>query len=64
MRLKDAITLTTTVDTLSYNDASTSAQSIPSNMRSQLKEKQIKLRELLQLNPTIDNPLDELTYSH
>jgi hypothetical protein len=64
MRLKDTITLTTTVDTLSYNDASTAAQSIPSNMRSQLKEKQIKSRELLQLNPTIDNPLDVLTFSH
>ena len=49
MRLKDSITLTATVDALSYNDASTVAQSIPSNMRSQLKEKQIKLRELLQL---------------
>ena len=48
-RLKDPITLTTTVDTLNYDDASTVAQSIPSNMRSQLKEKQIKLRELLQL---------------
>jgi hypothetical protein len=33
-------------------------------MRAQLKEKQVKLRELLQLNPTIDNPLDELTYAH
>ncbi len=33
-------------------------------MRSQLKEKQVKLRELLQLHPTIDNPLDELTYAH
>ncbi len=33
-------------------------------MRIQLKEKQVKLREILQLNPTIDNPLDELTYSH
>ncbi len=35
-----------------------------SAMRLQLKEKQVKLREILQLNPTIDNPLDELTYSH
>ena len=40
------------------------AQSIPAIMRTQLKEKQVKLRDLLQLNPTIDNPLDELTYSH
>ncbi len=56
MRLIDAITLTTIADTLSYNGASTVAQSIPSNTRSQLKEKQIKLRELLQLNPTnLDN---------
>jgi hypothetical protein len=39
-------------------------QSIPSSMRTQLKEKQAKLRDLLQLNPTIDNPLDELAYSH
>jgi hypothetical protein len=31
-------------------------------MRTQLKEKQVKLRDLLQLNPTIDNQLDELTY--
>ncbi len=65
MRIKDPITLTTTVDTLNYDDASTQAQSIPSSsMRTQLKEKQVKLRDLLQLNPTIDNPLDELTYSH
>jgi hypothetical protein len=64
MRIKDAITLTTTVDTLNYNDAGTQTQSIPSAMRIQLKEKQVKLREILQLNPTIDNPLDELTYSH
>jgi hypothetical protein len=64
MRIKDSITLTTTVDTLNYNDTGTQAQSIPSAMRIQLKEKQVKLRELLQLNPTIDNPLDELTYSH
>ena len=64
MRIKDAITLTTTVDTLNYNDTGTQAQSIPSAMRTQLKEKQVKLREILQLNPTIDNPLDELTYSH
>ena len=63
-RLKDPITLTTTVDTLNYNDASTVAQSIPSSMRTQLKEKQSKLRDLLQLNPTIDNPMDEITYSH
>jgi hypothetical protein len=33
-------------------------------MRIQLKEKQVKLSEILQLNPTVDNPLDELTYSH
>ena len=64
MRIKDPITLTTTVDTLSYDDASTQAQGIPAIMRTQLKEKQVKLRDLLQLNPTIDNPLDELTYSH
>jgi hypothetical protein len=64
MRIKDPITLTTTVDTLNYDGSSTQAHSIPSNMRSQLKEKQIKLRELLQTNPTIDNPLDELTYAH
>ena len=32
-RIKDPITLTTTVDTLNYDDASTVAQSIPSNMR-------------------------------
>jgi hypothetical protein len=64
MRIKDPITLITTVDTLDYDDASTQAQSIPSSMRTQLKEKQVKLRDLLQLNTTIDNPLDELTYSH
>ena len=64
MRIKEPITLTTTVDTLNYNDAGTQAQSIPSAMRSQLKEKQVKLREILQLNPTVDNPLDELTYAH
>jgi len=64
MRIKDPITLTTTVDTLNYDDASTQAQGIPAIMRTQLKEKQVKLRDLLQLNPTIDNPLDELTYSH
>jgi hypothetical protein len=52
-RIKDSITLTTTVDTLNYNDAGTQAQSIPSAMRIQLKEKQVKLREILQLNPTI-----------
>jgi hypothetical protein len=55
MRIKDPITLTTTVDPLNYDDASTQAHSIPSNMRAQLKEKQVKLRELLQLNSTIDN---------
>jgi hypothetical protein len=33
-------------------------------MRMQLKAKQLKLRDLLQLNPTIDNPMDEITYSH
>jgi hypothetical protein len=38
MRIKDPITLTTTVDTLNYDDASTPAQSIPSSMRTQLKE--------------------------
>ena len=64
MRLKDPITLTTTVDTLNYDDASTQAQSIPATMRTQLKKKQVKLRGILQLNPTIDNPLDALTYSH
>ena len=63
-RIKDPITLTTTVDTLNYDDASTVAQSIPSNMRMQLKAKQLKLKDLLQLNPTIDNPMDEITYSH
>jgi len=64
MRIKEPITLTTTVDTLNYDDASTQAHSIPSNMRIQLREKQVKLRELLQLNPTIDDPMDELTYAH
>ncbi len=64
MRIKDSITLTTTVYTLNYNDAGTQAQSIPSTMRLHLKEKQVKLREKLQLNPTVNNPLDELTYSH
>ena len=44
MRIRDPITLTTTVDTLNYNDTGTQAQSIPSAMRSQLKEKQVKLR--------------------
>jgi hypothetical protein len=39
MRIKDPITLTTTVDTLNYDDASTQAQSIPSSMRTQLKER-------------------------
>ena len=63
-RIKDPIALTTTVDTLNYNDASTVAQSIPSSMRTQLKEKQLKLKDLLQLNPTVDNPMDEITYSH
>ncbi len=48
-RIKDPITLTTMVDTLNHDDASTVAQSIPSNMRTQLKEKQLKLRDLLQL---------------
>jgi hypothetical protein len=62
--IKDPITLTTTVDTLNYDDASTVAQSIPSNMRMQLKAKQLKLKDLLQLNPTIDNPMYEITYSH
>jgi hypothetical protein len=47
MRIKDPITLTTTVDTLNYDDASTQAQSIPSSMKTQLKEKQVKLRDLL-----------------
>ncbi len=42
MRIKDPITLTTTVDTLNYDDASTSAQSIPISTRFQLKEKQLK----------------------
>ncbi len=38
---------------------------VPCQGSQQLKEKQvIKLRELFQLNPTIDNPLDELTYAH
>jgi hypothetical protein len=63
-RIKESITLTTTVDTLNYNDSGTQAQSIPSAMRIQLKEKQVKLRDILQLNPTVDSPLDELTYSH
>jgi hypothetical protein len=36
---------------------------VPSSMRTQLKKK-VKLRDLLQLSPTIDNALDELTYSH
>ncbi len=38
MRITDPITLTTTVDTLNYDDSNTQAHSIPSNMRSQLKE--------------------------
>jgi len=63
-RIKDPIALTTTVETLNYNDTSTVAQSIPSSMRTQLKEKQLKLKDLLQLNPTVDNPMDEITYSH
>ena len=41
MRIKDPITLTTTVDTLNYNDAGTQAHSIPSAIRLQLKEKQV-----------------------
>ena len=36
MRIKDPITLITTVDTLNYDDSSPQAHSIPSNMRSQL----------------------------
>ena len=64
MRIKEPITLTTTVDTLNYDDTSTQAHSIPSGMRAQLKVKQVKLREILQLNPTIDNPWDELTFAH
>ena len=39
MRIKDPITLTTTVDTINYDDASAQAQSIPAAMRTQLKEK-------------------------
>ena len=39
MRIKDPITLTTTVDILNYDDASTQAHGIPSGMRTQLKEK-------------------------
>jgi hypothetical protein len=42
MRIKDPITLTTTVDTLNYDDASAQAQSIPAAMRAQIKEKQDK----------------------
>ena len=38
MRIKDAITLTTTVDTLNYNDTGTQAQSIPSAMRTQQRK--------------------------
>ena len=64
MRIKEPITLTTTVDTLNYDDTNTQAHSIPSGMRAQLKVKQVKLREILQLNPTIDNPWDELTFAH
>ena len=64
MRIKEPITLTTTVDTLNYDDTDTQAHSIPSGMRAQLKVKQVKLREILQLNPTIDNPWDELTFAH
>jgi hypothetical protein len=63
-RIKDPITLTTTLDTLNYDDASKVAQSIPSSMRTELKEKQLKLSDLLQLNPTIDNPMDEITCFH
>jgi hypothetical protein len=33
-------------------------------MRAQIKEKQNKLKNLLQLNPTIDNPMDEVTAAH
>ena len=40
-RIKDPITLTTTVDTLNYDGASTVSQRIPSNMRMQLKAKQL-----------------------
>ena len=64
MRIKDPITLTTTVDTINYEDASAQAQSIPAAMRAQLKEKQNKLRNILQLNPTVDNPWDEVTAAH
>ena len=64
MRIKDPITLTTTVDTINYDDASAQAQSIPAAMRTQLKEKQNKLRNILQLNPTVDNPWDEVTAAH
>ncbi len=48
-RIKDPITLTTTVDTINYDDASAQAQSIPAAMRTQLKEKQNKLRNILQI---------------
>jgi hypothetical protein len=65
MHIKDPITLTTMVDTLNYDATSTQqAHSIPSGMRVQLKEKQVKLHEILQLNPTIDNLLNELTFAH
>jgi hypothetical protein len=64
MRIKDPITLTTTVDTINYDDASAQAQSIPAAMRTQLKEKQNKLKNILQLNPTVDNPWDEVTAAH
>jgi hypothetical protein len=64
MRIKDPITLTTTVDTINYDDASAQAQSIPAAMRTQLKEKQNKLKNMLQLNPTRDNPWDEVTAAH
>ncbi len=37
-RIKDPITLTTTVDTLNYDDASTVAQSIPSIWKCNLKQ--------------------------
>jgi hypothetical protein len=64
MRIKYLIALTTTVDTLNYDDASAQAQSLPAAMRAQIKEKQNKLKNLLQLNPTIDNPMDEATTAH
>jgi hypothetical protein len=33
-------------------------------MRAQIKEKQNKLKNLLQLDPTMDNPMDEVTAGH